>query len=94
MDTLAFLAWFLFIECWIILPACAIIAVQNGQSRIWFSSVRGADFSAGSGVGGGPGTGVMGVGGPSYPQASPVYPFPQQQTTGVAGGVTYPRRSS
>ena len=46
-----------------------VFAVQNGQSRIWFSS--------GSDVGGGPSTGVIGVGGPSYPQADPVYPSPQ-----------------
>lgn len=81
-EAFAFLAWLLLLAYWAILLAFAIIAVNNGQSQIWFSSVTDADFSAGSGGTGGVGGG--GVGGAPYPQGGVGYP-PQQQQPMMTG---------
>jgi hypothetical protein len=77
VEAFAFLSWILLLAYWVVLLVFAIIAFNNGQSQIWFSSVTDADFSAGSG-----GAGVTGGGG-AYPQGGAVYPPQQQQQTGT-----------
>jgi hypothetical protein len=83
VEAFAFLGWILLLAYWVVLLVVAIIAFNNGQSQIWFSSVKDVDFSAGSG-----GAGVKGggVGGGAYPQGGAVYPpQPQQQAPLMAG---------
>jgi len=45
-EAFAFLGWLVLMGYWIILLAYTIIAMNNGQSGIWTTSVSEADFSA------------------------------------------------
>lgn len=68
---------------WAVLLVSAMGARNNGQSRIWFTSVGDADFSAGSGgVGGGPGVTSGGVGTAPYSHGDTGYPPKQQPVIG------------
>jgi len=74
-EAFSFLAWLTLMAYWIILLAFSIIAMNNGQTQIWYTSVTEAEFS----TGGGPAGGV--------PQGGVAYPAPQPQMTGP---VVYP----
>jgi len=77
-EAFSFLAWMALMAYWIILLVFAIIAVNNGQSQIWFTGVTEADFSAGGGPAGG------------VPQGGAAYPAQQPQMTGATGPMVYP----
>jgi len=77
-EAFSFLAWMALMAYWIILLVFAIIAVNNGQSQIWYTGVTEADFSAGGGPAGG------------VPQGGEAYPVQQPQMTGATGPVVYP----
>jgi hypothetical protein len=84
-EAMSFLTWLLLMGYWIVLLVHTIIAVNNGQNRIWFTSVIDADFTA---VAGG---GVAG-GAPHGGAAFPAQPQQHQQmmTSPATGPATYP----
>ena len=60
---------------WVVLLVFAIMAVNNGQGRIWFTTVSDADF----GAGGFPQGGGVPQGGATYPPQQQQFAQPQQQ---------------
>jgi len=62
VEAFSFLAWFLLFAYWVALLVFSFLASSKGNTRIWFTSTREADFTAGS------------SGAPTYHASANTYP--------------------
>jgi len=78
-EAFSFLAWFTLMGYWGLLLVSAIIAMNNGNSGVWMSSVSTANFSGAAKPAVGGNGGQMYAAGPGYGAQQPYYGAPQQQ---------------